>query len=126
MNGLLVDTHVLLWWLGEPDRLPKRVADRIADAGSTVLVSAASLWEMAIKKSIGRLDMPANLFDVLEQEHIAVLEVNGRHALAVADLPRLHDDPFDRMLVAQARLESLILVTSDRRLAQYEVPCEVF
>ncbi len=126
MSGYLLDTHVLLWWLAEPDRLPTEVRDLIADPSHAVHLSAAAVWEMAIKKSIGRLDMPANLLEVLEQEHIEVLPINAAHALAAAELPLHHADPFDRMQIAQARLEGLTILTHDAAILKYDVSSRGF
>ena len=119
---LLLDTHVLLWWLGDDRRLknPERVA--IADAEASVYISAATLWEIAIKKQSRRLDVDV---DALEREVAAgamvELPVRWTHATTVADLPRHHDDPFDRMLLAQAQVEGLVLVSYDTRFREYSV-----
>lgn len=122
MSGYLLDTHVLLWWLTEPDRLPAQARTVIADTTNPIYVSAAAIWEMAIKKSIGRLEMPSNLLEVLEQERIGVLAVQAVHALRVADLPLHHQDPFDRMQVAQVELEAMTLITHDQQIQRYDVP----
>ncbi len=121
MNGYLLDTHVILWWLDDPTKLSSEAREAIADADSDVFVSAAVAWEMAIKKSIGRLDIPGNLPDVLSSDGIEVLDINIHHALAVSDLPMLHQDPFDRIQIVQASLENLILITRDKRVQQYDV-----
>lgn len=121
MNGYLLDTHVLLWWLSDPTRLKKPARAAIADGANIVYLSAAAAWEMAIKKSLGRLAMPTNLVEVLAAEQITVLDISLEHALAVADLPRIHDDPFDRMQIAQAQLEKLTLVTRDRTIQAYPI-----
>lgn len=121
MNGLLLDTHVLLWWLDNASRLSKTTEEKIKDPDTQVFISAASVWEISIKASIGRLRTPANLIQALESDHLQTLDITIGHALAVADLPRHHNDPFDRMLIAQARLEGLALVTNDQRIAQYDV-----
>ena len=118
---LLLDTHVLLWWLAESPKLPKTIKARIAEA-EIVYVSAASVWEMAIKAAIGKLDAPDDLEEQLPQHRFEQLPVSVSHALAVAKLPHHHADPFDRMLVAQASFESLTLVTADPQLAVYGVP----
>ena len=123
MSGYLLDTHVVLWWLDDPAELSRETRQAIGDAGNLVYVSAAAAWEMGIKKSIGRLDIPANLPEVLRSDNIEVLDVNIHHALAVADLPMLHPDPFDRMQIVQAKLEGLTLITRDEQIKQYEVNC---
>jgi PIN domain nuclease of toxin-antitoxin system len=117
---LLLDTHTTLWWLSG-SALSKPARSAIADPDTTVLVSSASAWEMAIKAALGRLDMPADLGSALATSGFDVLEVSLEHALAVRDLPPLHRDPFDRMLVAQALCEGAVLVTRDARLADYGV-----
>ncbi len=93
----------------------------IADGATVVFASAAAAWEMAIKKTLGRLEFPGNLDDVLRDGRIDVLPITLAHALAVADLPLHHRDPFDRVLVAQARLEGLVLVTRDAKIAAYDL-----
>ena len=118
---LLLDTHILLWWLAESPKLSKTIKARIADA-ENVYVSAASVWEMAIKTAIGKLDAPDDLEEQLQRHRFEQMPVSVSHALAVAKLPRHHSDPFDRMLVAQASFESLTLVTADPQLAVYGVP----
>jgi PIN domain nuclease of toxin-antitoxin system len=117
---LLLDTHVLLWALAGK-RLSREAKAAIQDPGNAVFVSAATLWELSIKASLGRIAMPDDLAAVLADQDIEVLPITGAHALAVGDLPPLHRDPFDRMLVAQARTEKLVLVTRDADLARYDV-----
>ena len=121
MARYLLDTHVLLWWLADPAKLADRAREAITDGRNNVYVSAAAAWEMAIKKALGRLDFPSNLAEVLEKDHIEVLPITLAHALAVADLPVHHQDPFDRMQIAQARLEDLVFVTRDPKIAAYDV-----
>ena len=121
MAGYLLDTHVLLWWLSDPSQLSKPARDAIADGSQAVYVSAAAAWEMGIKKALGRLDFPANLQEVLAKEHIEVLPITLPHALGVAELPMHHQDPFDRMQIVQARMESLVLITRDPRISDYDV-----
>ena len=123
MKGYLLDTHVLLWWLSEPSNLSHQARSVIRDGENSVWVSAAAVWEMSIKKALGRLDMPANLAEVLHGDGIDVLAIGIEHALAVSDLPLLHGDPFDRMQIAQAQREQLVLVTRDARIQQYDVAC---
>ncbi|MDP9434827.1 MAG: type II toxin-antitoxin system VapC family toxin [Actinomycetota bacterium] len=120
MTDVLLDTHVALWWLD--DQPLSRVAhDAIADPTRAVHVSLASLWELAIKHSVGRFRLRDDLDQVLVDNGIELLAMTAAHALAVRDLPLHHRDPFDRMLVAQALVEGLTLVTRDRRLAEYGV-----
>lgn len=117
---LLLDTHVVLWWLAD-DRLDDDAKRAIADERNEVFVSAATAWEIAIKAALGKLEAPDDLSLQLGANAFASLDIGIEHALAAGRLPRHHDDPFDRMLVAQASLEQLILVTRDARLAAYGV-----
>ncbi len=121
---LLLDTHVLLWWLADDARLSDecRVAMRAPD--TDVFVSAASIWEIAIKCSIGKLEISSDveIHTLATANGFANLDVTPHHAAAVRDLPLHHSDPFDRLLVAQARIERLTLATADPALASYRVP----
>jgi PIN domain nuclease of toxin-antitoxin system len=122
---LLLDAHALLWAVEDPARLSPKVRRRIEPGATRVLVSIASIWELAIKESIGRLGTKRPLDVVLEDALVLhgfeQLDIDVRHALRVAKLPSLHGDPFDRMLVAQAIEERCTLVTSDRALDAYPV-----
>lgn len=123
--NLLLDTHVLLWALTDDARLREPARRAITDPANTVRVSAASAWELAIKAALGRVRIPADparwLPAALERSEFAELPVTIAHALAVEALPRIHDDPFDRLLVAQARTEGLVIVTADRKIRRYGV-----
>lgn len=117
---LLVDTHVLLWWLVDDDALTgdvKALLDEEPDAFS----SAASVWEIGIKQASGKLRGPDDLLERVLDSGLRQLPMTGAHAVRASRLPRLHADPFDRMLVAQAQLEGLVLVTKDPVLRDYEV-----
>jgi len=118
---VLLDTHILLWWLAEDPALPPPAGDAIADSDTTVVVSAATAWEIAIKKAVGRLDAPDDLLDALDANAFDTLAITAAHALAAGELPAHHTDPFDRMLIAQARAEGLTLISVDRRFSDYEV-----
>lgn len=120
--NLLLDTHVLLWIATGEDLLGRRARRAIEDGRTLVFVSAASAWEIAIKSRLGTLDAPDDFVAMLEHYRFTPLDVTSEHALAVRDLPLHHRDPFDRMLVAQARSEGLMLVTGDARLRAYDVP----
>lgn len=121
---LLLDTHVFLWLLAEPERLGQHLAS-VEGAGNDLLVSAASSWEIAIKVRLGRLSLPDDpkryVPDRMRALGAEPLPVEHAHALAVADLPMLHRDPFDRVLVAQARHLELTIVTADADIARYDV-----
>ncbi|MGH2363904.1 MAG: type II toxin-antitoxin system VapC family toxin [Chloroflexota bacterium] len=118
---LLLDTHAVLWWLAG-EGLSEQARDAIADRDNYVALSAVSAWEIAIKKALNKLTAPDDLTDQLAAGGIAELPVHIVHALLAGALPRHHDDPFDRMLVAQAQLEGLTLVTRDSRFQTYDVP----
>ncbi len=119
-SRLLLDTHVFLWWRGEPSRLVSIVQNSIATA-DVVFVSAASAWEAGIKASLGRLDLPDTIEAGVLASGFEKLLITFSHAERAAGLPPHHRDPFDRMLVAQAQAEGLTLVTHDRLLEPYSV-----
>jgi len=120
MTGLLLDTHILLWWLADNPRLPKDVRTRIADPDLPIFVSAASIWEIGIKRAIGKLEAPAELVALIQEEGFLGLPMDLLHAEAASLLPPHHRDPFDRMLIAQGMLEQLTVVTADRRFELYK------
>ena len=117
---LLLDTHVLLWWLADDPALSKSARKLIANEPE-VFASAASAWEIAIKRALGKLEAPENLLGALEASGIQRLPIDFEHAALAGALPRHHDDPFDRMLVAQAQREGLTLLSSDARISHYAV-----
>jgi PIN domain nuclease of toxin-antitoxin system len=118
----LLDTHVLLWWVEDDTRLRARPRATITDPDNDVVVSAATIWEAAIKRALGKLRFETQvLLDALSRGGIRVLPITAEHALAAGDLPRHHDDPFDRMLVAQAIAESLTVITRDAWFRAYQV-----
>jgi PIN domain nuclease of toxin-antitoxin system len=122
---LLLDTHLLVWAMGSPQRLPAGLAPMLEDPANTPLFSVASLWELVIKQALGRPDFnvqPAVLRRALLDGGWQELSIEANHALAVAALPPLHRDPFDRLLLAQANAEGLLLITADQQLAAYPVP----
>lgn len=118
---VLLDTHILLWWLAADPALPAGAVGVIADSGTTVVVSAATAWEIAIKKAAGRLDAPDDLLDALDANGFETLSIAAAHARGAGKLPAHHSDPFDRMLIAQAQAEGLTLVSVDRRFSDYDV-----
>ena len=121
----LLDTHALIWWWSDDDRLSSRARAVIADRSQEVWVSAASVWEMRTKSRLGRLQGVPGLIETFEslirRSGFQTLDISWRHAYLAAALEVDHQDPFDRMLVAQAKLEGLTLITSDARMADFEV-----
>ena len=121
--NLLLDTHVVLWWLAGDARLRQPSREAIKAVENRVVISAASVWEAGIKKALGKLTFePAEWRMVAEAQCFAELPVRHEHAWVASALPRHHEDPFDRMLIAQAIVEELTVVTSDRIFGQYSVP----
>lgn len=119
---LLLDTHALLWWLFELPQLGSTARAAIGSPASEVYVSAVSATEISIKRATGKLDAPDDLPEQLVINSFVELPLSVRHGLAVGELPPHHGDPFDRMLISQARVEGLTLVTADRKLSAYDVP----
>jgi PIN domain nuclease of toxin-antitoxin system len=119
--NLLLDTHVLLWWLTHDERLPERMRVAVAEEESEVFVSAASTWEMSIKSAVGKLTLPDGLREQLQQQGFRELPVTVDDGLAAGALPPHHDDPSDRMLIAQATRRGLQLVSVDRRFGDHDV-----
>lgn len=118
---VLLDTHVLLWALVEPERIGAEAVAAFRNSITATVVSAASLWEIAIKRAAGKLLAPEDLPDrILDLGH-EILPIKAAHAWRAGALPMHHRDPFDRMIVAQAQVENLPLVTHDARLAQYDL-----
>lgn len=119
--SLLLDTHALLWWLAGEPMTPAATA-AIADPGSLVVVSAATVWEIALKRAIGKLRFDGSIVAIIADAAFDPLPVGAAHAERAGALPLHHRDPFDRMLVAQAQSEGLRLVTRDPVFDDYEVP----
>ncbi|SDB54155.1 PIN domain nuclease, a component of toxin-antitoxin system (PIN domain) [Desulfonatronum thiosulfatophilum] len=121
MSSLLLDTHILLWWLSGHPRLDMPTQKLIAS--SEAVVSAASVWETAIKFKLGKLSVsPDELLHLTRNSGMRMLPVYAEHAATTAKLPAFHNDPFDRLLIAQAKHEGLQLLTADRLLAAYGDP----
>jgi PIN domain nuclease of toxin-antitoxin system len=118
----LLDTRVLLWWLENPRQLSRQAKKVIEDGRNHIYVSAAVAWEIAIKKSLGKLETPDDLDKMIDANRFRPLPVTIAHALGVLALPDHHRDPFDRILIAQALHEGLRLVTRDQEIAKYPVP----
>ena len=125
---LLLDTHVWLWMIAERERFDAETAEMLENAANELLLSAASSWEIAIKYSLGKLTLPAPPAKYVPRQiaktGVTPLLVEHSHALRVAGLPSHHRDPFDRLLVAQAELEGVTLLTADRKFEPYGIPIE--
>jgi len=119
--NLLLDTHVLLWWLDDNPTLLIKAKEAIADGGNLVFVSVATIWEIRIKHALGKLKIPANFRNVLEQQAFEMLSITADHAHLIGELPAHHRDPFDRMLIAQALFEGFTLITRDSLFKRYNV-----
>jgi PIN domain nuclease of toxin-antitoxin system len=119
---LLLDTHALIWWMADAPELPDRARSAIADRSNEVMVSIASLWEIVIKRALGKLEFPEDLETTLTAEGFGLLPVGLAHLRALESLPVLHRDPFDRMLVAQALADGLVMVSGDPAVARYGAP----
>ncbi len=118
---LLLDTHAFLWWNADDRALGPRAREAIADPDNVVYVSAATAWEIAVKRRAGKLEAPGEIADWIRDDGFSDLAIEVEHAIASAELPEHHRDPFDRLLIAQARLEDLTLVTSDVEIVRYDV-----
>jgi PIN domain nuclease of toxin-antitoxin system len=120
MNFLL-DTHVLIWALENNPTLSELSRNNIIDGSNMVFVSPVSVWEIGIKKSLGKLETPDNLLEEIKAHRFNLLQINFNHAHLAGNLPDIHRDPFDRMLIAQAIIEKLTLITRDKSIAEYNV-----
>lgn len=122
---LLLDTQCWLWWFAHPERLNEGVTEQISDETNEVWLSVVSVWEMGIKVSIGKLPLPETIDDYISTRMLQLgaksLKITASHALRVAALPLYHRDPFDRMLIAQAQVEDMTIVSADSMFRQYEV-----
>lgn len=121
MRRILLDTHTILWWLADDPRLGSSARSVIGDERNEAFVSAATAWEISIKRSLGKLEAPEDLGAIIEDEGFSPLPISFFHGERAGALVALHRDPFDRMLIAQAQAEGLELVTADTRLAEYGV-----
>ena len=118
---LLLDTHAFLWWSADDPALGPNARTAIADSGNIVFVSAATAWENATKRESGKLDAPGDIVDWIRQGGFTEIAIEFEHAVLSAELPKHHRDPFDRLLVAQAAIEELTLVTADAEIVKYSV-----
>lgn len=120
---ILLDTHALLWWLADDERLSFQAKKLLTDPTAVVFVSAACIWEIEIKRSLKKLRIPKNWIPSLKTEGFEELPIYIEHAELAASLPYHHRDPFDRMLIAQAKLEKLVLLSHDKIMSKYQVEC---
>lgn len=120
--NLLLDTHVLLWWLSDDERLGRAARAAIESPENACFVSAATVWEISIKRALGKLEVPEGIESTIDESGFSAMHVSAEHAWEVGRLPPIHRDPFDRMLVAQCVLEGLTLVTHDTGLGRYAIP----
>ena len=118
---LLLDTHMFLWWDRQPPRVPPALRAAIEDNTTQVFVSVATVWEIAIKRATGKLQFAASIIDTIEKLGFELLPITGPHAEHAGGLPRHHNDPFDRLLIAQAYLEGTVLGTQDPAMRSYGV-----
>ena len=123
MKLVLLDTHILLWWLCDSPRLHSKARKLIASPDNKIYISSASVWEASIKRALGKLEFdPNELLPAIESEDFQELAITITHGLIAEALPRYHDDPFDRMLIAQAQVEGFAIITHDAQFKKYEVP----
>ena len=120
--NLLLDTHVVLWWLDDPNLLSQQAVAAIERLDNNIIVSVVSAWEIAIKKTLGKLEAPENLKEMIADAGFQWLPITYEHVWKIKDLPFHHEDPFDRLLVAQANVENLTLVTRDSHVKAYTIP----
>ncbi|ASK27436.1 PIN domain nuclease [Neisseria chenwenguii] len=121
MRKILLDTHVVLWWVLDDGKLGKNARKLIENPNNLIFVSAASIWELSIKLNKGLLKLPEEFFDVIGQEDFENLPIDFFHAKQAGQLPAIHQDPFDRMLIAQTQAEGLELMTVDGYIPQYGI-----
>ncbi len=117
----LLDTCIFLWWLENNEKLSKKAKDIISDTSNIIFVSSVTIWEIAIKGSSGKLKVPINLTEYIQECGFESLPIYYNHAEATKELPNIHKDPFDRMLIAQALTEKLAIITADKKIKKYDV-----
>ena len=120
MARYLLDIHVFLWWISDAKQLSKEVFEIVADTGNEIYISAASIWEIAIKEALGKLEIDADLDRVIEENGFTELKVSAASASQTKKLEPIHRDPFDRMLIAQAMVNDLTLITVDKNITRYK------
>lgn len=122
---LLLDTHAFIWWASEPDKLPRKILELFEKIENSLVLSVSSVWEMQIKMQLGKLDLDMPIKELIESQQQAnalqILPVKLRHVFELTNLPPLHNDPFDRILIAQANAEGLTIVSKDQKFSDYPV-----
>lgn len=117
----LLDTNVILWWLDDPHKIASKARGIIADKSNDIFISSVSIWEMAIKSELNKLSIPMNMLTILHTEKFQTLQLSSEESLSILDLPKIHSDPFDRLLIAQAKFNDLILITKDQTIIKYPI-----
>ncbi len=121
----ILDTHVWIWWIAEPERLSEQAVQMIEASENQVFISTASAWELSIKYSLGKIKLPSNIEDffmfIFPKCGFTTIRVEFIHALKVASLPHHHNDPFDRLLIAQAQIEKMPIITADKKFSKYDI-----
>lgn len=120
--NLFLDTHILLWWLDDSPLLPSKARNAIMNIDNLIILSSAVIWEIRIKQALGKLKIAPNFYDVIKEQGFEMLSITSDHAYAVGDLPKYHRDPFDRILIAQVKLEGFTMVTHDAIFKKYQIP----
>ena len=120
--NLLLDTHVLLWWLDDSPHLSKEAKNDISSVDNLIVLSAVVVWEIRIKQATGKLEVTSEFFDVVQEQGFEQLSITCEHANGIRSLPMYHRDPFDRMLISQAKLNGLTIMTHDAVFEKYDVP----
>ena len=119
--NILLDTHIILWWLNDDESLKAEHRSLISNTDNLCYISAASIWEISIKSALGKLIIPSNYIKILKKEGFQELTIAWKHSEAVTELQTIHRDPFDRILIAQAQVEKFTLVTEDETIKKYNV-----
>lgn len=119
--NILLDTHIVLWWLNNDEKLLETHREIISNTDNLSFISAATIWELSIKIKLGKLKIVDNYIDELQQESFFELPISWFHANQVKNLPLIHKDPFDRLLIAQAQIEEMTLLSVDQNIKQYDV-----
>lgn len=123
MNRYLIDTHIFIWWMENSTRLKEKARAIISDSSTVILISIVSLWELAIKEALSKIDFPKDVESAIDRNNFQLLPVDLEHLAAFRALEKHvnHKDPFDRMLVAQAQAEDLTLISADKKIWEYEM-----